>query len=121
MGYPGHVDYLSGEPLPGHETADGIPRGKKEKEIPLFGRIVAIADVYDALATERVYKEAWEEPKILEAIRQGAGTHFDPELVEIFFSKLDVIRAIQKRYRENNNGGAAAVPETEGLREISAC
>ena len=91
-------DIETGEPL--KKDSKGQARRLKGEEIPIYGRVVAIADVYDALATERVYKEAWEEPKILEAIRQGAGTHFDPELVEIFFESLDLLRSIQKRYTD---------------------
>ncbi len=100
LGYPGHVDYRTGEPLPGLALPDGSPCGKKGEEIPLFGRIVAIADVFDALVSERVYKEAWEWSKVLSIIQEGAGSQFDPELVEIFFSRLDVIRSIHARYAE---------------------
>jgi HD-GYP domain-containing protein (c-di-GMP phosphodiesterase class II) len=99
-GYPGHVDYISGKPLPGCELLNGSAKGKKQEEIPIFGRIVAIADVYDALASERAYKEAWDESAIMETIHMDSGKHFDPELVEIFFSQLDIIRSIQRRYDE---------------------
>ncbi len=99
-GYPGHVDIATGNPLPGAIKPDGSARGKKGREIPLFGRIVALADVYDALSTERVYKAAWEESAVLSRIRSESGGHFDPELVEIFFGDLDVLRSIQKRYRD---------------------
>ena len=98
-GYPGHVDPATAKPLPGHEPKNGGPLpGKKGEEIPVFGRIVAIADVYDALSSRRSYKEPWEEPRSVEIISQGAGTHFDPELVEIFIDRLAFIRAIQDRY-----------------------
>jgi response regulator RpfG family c-di-GMP phosphodiesterase len=100
-GYPGHVDYISGKPLPGYELANGTARGKKQEEIPIFGRIVAIADVFDALASERAYKEAWDDSTTLETIRRDSGKHFDPELVEIFFSQLDIIKSIQRRYEDN--------------------
>ena len=97
-GYPGHVDIETGKPLPGYETSDGKARGKKEEEIPLYGRIVALADVYDALSSHRVYKEAWDEEKVLDTVHQERGKHFDPELVDVFFSILDNIRAIAARY-----------------------
>ena len=74
--------------------------GKRGKEIPLFGRIVSLADVYDALASNRSYKEPWSEQRIFDYLEQENGSRFDPELVEIFFSRLDVIRAIQARYSE---------------------
>ena len=99
-GYPGWVDYKTGEPLADYTLFNGKPRGKKGKEIPLFGRIVALADVYDALSSRRVYKEAWEEEKVLSIIREERGFQFDPELVDVFFSKLKVIKSIQKRYSD---------------------
>lgn len=99
-GYPGHVDPASGLALPGHTGPDGQPLGKKGTEIPIFGRIVALADVYDALSSARIYKKAWRESDVLASIKENAGSHFDPELVDIFFSIIDVIRSIRHRYRE---------------------
>jgi len=98
-GYPGHVDVFN-QPLPGYVRPDGKARGKIEREIPLYGRLVALADVYDALSSARVYKEAWDEGKVLSTITQERGSQFDPELVDIFFAKLDVLRSIQERYKE---------------------
>lgn len=99
-GYPGHVDFRTGKPLQGYKGPNGRARGKKGVEIPLFGRIVSLADVFDALSSKRIYKEAWDEKIILAQIEMYAGTHFDPELVEIFFDRYEMIRAIQKRYDE---------------------
>lgn len=101
-GYPGHVDAQSGNPLKGFERPDGRARGKKKEEIPLYGRIAALADVYDALSSARVYKAAWDESKVLGVIESESGRHFDPELVEIFFSSLDILRAVQGRYRDDD-------------------
>ena len=101
-GYPGHMDPLTEKPLPGFEGADGNPRPKKGEEIPLFGRIVALADVYDALCSRRSYKEPWDEDRILEEIRQSSGSHFDPEVTDAFFSCLDVLKSIAKRYPEED-------------------
>jgi putative two-component system response regulator len=69
-----------------HEKWDGTgyPRGLKGDEIPLFGRIAAIADVFDALTSKRPYKEAWPVDKAVEEINRGAGAQFDPELVRLF-------------------------------------
>jgi HD-GYP domain-containing protein (c-di-GMP phosphodiesterase class II) len=78
----------------------GTPRGKKAEEIPIFGRIVALADVYDALSSARVYKEAWDESEVLAIIAKEAGHQFDPQLVEIFFACLNVLRSIQERYQD---------------------
>jgi len=102
-GYPGHVDPISGKPIPGHEGRVGRPLpGKKHEEIPILGRIVAIADVYDALSSKRSYKEPWDESRSIEIISQGSGTHFDPELVEIFLEQIALIRLIQARYIESH-------------------
>ncbi|UCE56788.1 MAG: HD domain-containing protein [Desulfobacterales bacterium] len=98
QGYPGHVDVRTGKFLHGFERFDGGAQGKKGEEIPLYGRIVALADVYDALSTARAYKEAWDETEILAKIEESTGRHFDPELVAIFFSCLDILHSIQRRY-----------------------
>ena len=99
-GYPGHINYSTGKPIPGYETLNGKASGKKGEEIPPFGRVVAIADVYDALSSQRVYKEAWDEAKILETFEKEKGKQFDPEMIDVFFSILDVIRSISERYPE---------------------
>jgi HD-GYP domain-containing protein (c-di-GMP phosphodiesterase class II) len=99
-GYPGYIDLQTGAPLSDRVGSDGAARGKKGEEIPLFGRIVALTDVFDALSSKRCYKEAWDESQVLKTIEQDAGSHFDPELVEIFFSSLKMIRAIQERYQD---------------------
>ena len=94
-GYPGHVDPMTGarisDPVTGHTRAGG----KQGEEIPLFARIVALADVFDALSSERCYKAAWPERRVLDTIRSESGRHFDPELVEIFFERLDEVREIR--------------------------
>ena len=106
-GYPGFVDPLTGRPLPGYGDEQGRARGKAGEEIPVFGRIVAITDVYDALCSKRVYKPAWDENDALKIIEEGAGTQFDPEITEIFFSCLDVIRSIRDRYPDQSETGHA--------------
>ena len=107
-GYPGHVDPLTGTPLPGYEDRTNSPLpGKKGEEIPILGRIVAIADVFDALSSRRCYKAPWDEHNSIESITQGAGTHFDPELVEIFVDLIPTIRIIQDRYAEKKKDDPA--------------
>jgi HD-GYP domain-containing protein (c-di-GMP phosphodiesterase class II) len=101
-GYPGHVDIRTGLPLEGYRMADGGPRGKAGEEIPLFGRIVAIADVYDALISNRVYKASWDEAKVLSLLEKESGSQFDAELIELFFSSLNSIRMIRQRYPDKN-------------------
>ena len=75
-------------------------QGKREEEIPIFGRIVAVADVYDALSSKRAYKDAWSEEDVLNELKKGSGKHFDPEMIEAFLSSLDMIRSIAQRYSE---------------------
>jgi len=99
-GYPGHINIQTGAPLPGCEDAAGKPLGKKGEEIPPFGRVVAIADVYDALCSRRAYKEPWSEADVLENLRSEAGAQFDPEMIEAFFSCVDTIRSIANRYNK---------------------
>ena len=74
-----------------HEWWDGsgYPNGLKGEEIPLQGRLMAIADVYDALISNRPYKQAFSHEKAVEAIKSESGTHFDPTLVELFLSVAD--------------------------------
>lgn len=68
-------------------------------DIPLWARLTAIADVYDALVSRRCYKDAWDSAKALEVLRKDAGSHFDPELVEYFADIQDTVQAIVERYQ----------------------
>jgi response regulator RpfG family c-di-GMP phosphodiesterase len=97
-GYPGHVDLATGKPLQGYEGPDGLPRPKKGEEIPISGRIVAVADVYDALCCRRSYKEPWSRERVLEEMRNASGRDFDPGVIDAFFSCLDVIESIGRMY-----------------------
>jgi len=97
-GYPGWIDPITSQPIKVDD--DGKPVGKKGEEIPLAGRIVAIADVYDALCSRRVYKEPWGEKETLDEMRRMSGTKFDPELVDIFFEVLPNIKQTQKQFTE---------------------
>jgi len=99
-GYPGMVDIETGTPL--ETNPDGAARGRRGEEIPLFGRIVAIADVFDALCSARAYKEAWSEKDVLAEIRGLVGTKFDPELVDVFFEVLPNIQVIAGKYPDND-------------------
>ena len=97
-GYPGWVDPSTGEVL--RKDAEGRTVRRKGEEIPIWGRIVAIADVYDALMCRRVYKEAWDEDAVLNELRPLSGTKFDPELIEAFFEVYPRIREIRERYMD---------------------
>lgn len=80
-----------------HERWDGTgyPRGLKGREIPAEGRIVAVADVYDALRSTRPYKEAFPREKCYHILRESSGSHFDPAVVDAFFASLDEIMAVE--------------------------
>ena len=81
-----------------HEKWDGTgyPMGLSGNDIPLQGRLMAIADVYDALISERPYKKAFTHEKAVEIIREGSGSHFDPSLVDIFTSISDKFKEISE-------------------------
>ncbi len=98
-GYPGKIEWQEYKTME-EQSIGGAekPEGLKGEEIPLFARIVAIADVFDALSSKRVYKEAWTEDDVINEIRRTRGTKFDPELVDIFLEILPVLRHIQERY-----------------------
>ncbi len=100
-GYPGNVNVADGSAVPGTGNSDGSPRPRKGEEIPVFGRVVSLADVYDALGSRRTYKERWDEARVLEELRSCSGTHFDPEMVDTLFSCLDTIRSISERYPDH--------------------
>ena len=69
--------------------------------VPLVGRIVALADVFDALTTDRRYKEAWTLEEALERVREDSGKHFDPKVVDAFFRALPEIQSIYWRRRRD--------------------
>ena len=85
-----------------HEKFDGsgYPRGLAGEEIPIEGRIAAIADVFDALTSDRVYKRAMPLGKALDVLREGRGTHFDPDLLDLFLSSFDSVVAIKAQYAD---------------------
>ncbi len=85
-----------------HEKYDGsgYPMGKRGEEIHIYGRIVALADVFDALSSDRVYKKAWDIDKILSFIKSQRGKHFDPKLVDIFFEHLEEFLQIKEKYKD---------------------
>ncbi|WP_043648351.1 response regulator [Chitinilyticum litopenaei] len=85
-----------------HEKWDGsgYPQGLVGEQIPESGRIVALADVFDALTTKRPYKEPWTIDAASAEIWRGAGTHFDPQLVDAFFANLDEIVLLKQKWDE---------------------
>lgn len=85
-----------------HEKWDGsgYPNGLAGEKIHIFGRITAIADVFDALGSDRCYKEAWELEKILELFKEERGKHFDPKLVDLFLGKIDEFLKIRDMFKD---------------------
>ncbi len=83
-----------------HEKWDGsgYPEGMMNADIHLYGRITALADVFDALGSDRCYKKAWHDEKILELLKDQSGRHFDPGLVTMLFDNLSQFYAIRSRY-----------------------
>ena len=85
-----------------HEKWDGsgYPKRLKEEEIHIYGRITALADVFDALGSDRVYKKAWDDERIFTLFKEERGRHFDPRLVDIFFERLDEFLAIRETFKD---------------------
>jgi HD-GYP domain-containing protein (c-di-GMP phosphodiesterase class II) len=85
-----------------HEKYDGsgYPRGLIGEEIHIYGRITAIADVFDALGSDRCYKRAWELDKILNLFQEEKGKHFDPVLIDLFFENLDEFLKIRENFKD---------------------
>ncbi|MCK5201072.1 MAG: HD domain-containing protein, partial [Spirochaetales bacterium] len=86
-----------------HEKFDGTgyTKGLKGDEIPIFGRIVSIADVFDALTTKRPYKDPWLFEKVVGQLIEERGRHFDPEIVDLFMENISKVKKIY----DNENPG----------------
>lgn len=101
------VDFLSlaKEIAYGHQEkwdGSGYPLGLQGEAIPVSARVMAVADVYDALISRRVYKDSMPHDKAISIIEEGRATHFDPEMVDAFLSIQDEIRAIALRYADSD-------------------
>ena len=92
-GYPGKIEDI-------YQDQPRMGQGKRGEEIPITGRIVALADIYDALVSRRVYKDAWSETTTLNYIKNQSGKLFDPEVVDAFLAIYDVITAIRDKFQE---------------------
>ncbi len=105
-GFPGHINVDNGLPMPGYEKEDGKAFGKSGAEIPIYARIVALANTYDVLTFKfvigsgEVFPDKAVRDKAVETILAGSGTQFDPEVVVAFASCLDVINSISDRYKK---------------------
>ncbi|MEA1918975.1 MAG: HD domain-containing protein [Campylobacterota bacterium] len=85
-----------------HEKWDGsgYPQGTSGENIHIYGRITALADVFDALGSDRVYKKAWDDERIFSLFREERGKHFDPKLIDIFFDNLDEFLKIRDQFKD---------------------
>ena len=85
-----------------HEKYDGTgyPRGLIGEEIHIYGRITALADVFDALGSDRVYKKAWDDERVFKLLKEERGKHFDPKLIDIFFENLEEILKVRETFKD---------------------
>ena len=91
-----------------HEKYDGsgYPRGLKGEDIHIYGRITAVADVFDALGSDRVYKKAWDDERIFKLFKEERGKHFDPKLIDIFFENVDKFKEVRDTFKDEYKEGA---------------
>ncbi|NOT81788.1 MAG: two-component system response regulator, partial [Gallionella sp.] len=80
----------------------GYPNGTKGESIPIAARIVAVADVFDALTSERPYKKKWSNEAALEYLTTNSGSHFDPLCVQAFMGQLGQVATIQKQLQDKS-------------------
>ncbi|QSZ40867.1 HD domain-containing protein [Sulfurimonas aquatica] len=85
-----------------HEKWDGTgyPNQTSGEDIHIFGRITALADVFDALGSDRVYKKAWSDERIFKLLKEERAKHFDPKLIDLFFENLDKILAVRDKFKD---------------------
>ena len=95
----------------------GYPRQRAGEDIPIEGRIVAIADVFDALTSERPYKAAWTVEKTIEVMQKDAGTHFDPNLMPLFIERLPEVLAVKEQYGDHVSAAKASAASAASLTD----
>ena len=95
-----------------HEKYDGsgYPQQLAGESIPIEARIVAIADVFDALTSVRPYKKAWSVEAAVALLQREKGKHFDPQLVDLFIAQLPAVLQIKERYAEDGSAEPATTP-----------
>ncbi len=108
MGAEGSFLGVAKEIAYGHHekwNGSGYPQGLSGEAIPLSARLMALADVYDALISKRVYKPAWSHADAVAMVRESSGTHFDPSLVDCFLEDADEFRCIASRFSDEPDEG----------------
>jgi len=83
-------------------NGNGYPQGLSKKDIHVYARITAVADVFDALGSDRCYKKAWEDEKIFKLLKSERGEHFDPDIVDCFFKNIETIKKVRDDYKDSN-------------------
>lgn len=105
-----------------HEKYDGTgyPRGLKAEDIHIYGRITALADVFDALGSDRVYKKAWDDERILDLFKKERGKHFDPKLIDIFFENMEQFFAIRESFKDQYKYQEEQIKESRHVNVLGA-
>ena len=98
-----HHEYWDGSGYPGklgsiYSKKINFGPGKSGEEIPIYARIVTIADIYDSLISKRVYKDPWDDNQVIDYMQWQAGKQFDPELIEIFLGMQDIVSSIRRKF-----------------------
>lgn len=105
-----------------HEKWDGsgYPRSISGEDIHIYGRITALADVFDALGSDRVYKKAWSDEKIFGLLKEERGKHFDPNLIDLFFDNLDEILKVRETFKDKYEGIDVQSEQVNNIKILGA-
>ena len=105
-----------------HERWDGTgyPNKLSGEDIHIYGRITALADVFDALGSDRVYKKSWDDEKILKLFKEERAKHFDPKLIDIFFENLDKFYEVRDKFKDKYVDPAQEIVENESIKVLGA-
>ncbi len=98
----------------------GYPQGLKGEDIHIYGRITAIADVFDALGSDRVYKKAWDDERIIELFKEEKGKHFDPVLIDIFFENIEQFYTIRDTFKDEYKYVEEKIEKTRNIKVLGA-
>ena len=105
-----------------HEKWDGsgYPNGTSGEDIHIYGRITALADVFDALGSDRVYKKAWSDERIFSLLKEERAKHFDPKLIDLFFENLDAILEVRSTFQDVYIDRGASTTESRSVKVLGA-
>ncbi len=101
-------------------NGSGYPNKLSGEDIHIYGRITALADVYDALGSDRVYKKAWTPERILELFKEERAKHFDPKLIDLFFENLDKIYEVRDKFKDAYQEITFEEDTSESIRILGA-